>query len=386
MKIKDYLFAVWRNIRPVQRTSKHYHWLLRNGFAEVANDYAVVCDAEGYYPTEEITHCERCGQLYYHDDTQEVQVSNSRWEMWCDECRNNNAFWCSGSETWYSDDEYRSVEFDGELYEESNLPDAYWDEDEDDGSEPVRGLLDYHSDTRTRNGWRKYDANHDLFGVELEMRGTTHLYLEDLCKKAHELKFIPETDGSLHKSHSLEVVGYPMPLKDYRKGPWAEFLKVARGRSEGWNAGKGYGIHISIGRTQLTPMEQSKLVHFFTKNKSFCEMIAGRASGNWAHYNSQRWSVGRMSTTDRYCAVSLRNQDRIEIRAFRSTIDPASFLKNVQFVAACMQFVRENGAMDLRDATFWKFINHKSHANRYRELITHPRVVKYIEQNNFSAI
>jgi hypothetical protein len=382
MKIKELMWLAWQRMTPSQRTLKHRDWLVSQGFDEAADNYSTVADGNGFYSTEDIQHCDHCDEDYAHDCLEEVQISRNRWEMWCENCRDNDAFWCNGSEQWYSCDNYNSIEFDGETYEENNAPDEY----SDDCDEGARGLLGYHADTRTRNNWRKYDPTRDLFGVELEMRGTSLPHLECLCDKAHQLKFIPETDGSLREAYSVEIVGYPMPLKDYRRGPWAEFLKVARGRSEGWNAGKGYGIHISIGRTQLSPMEQSKLVRFFTDNRNFCEVVAGRKDGNWAHYRQQRWLVGRTPYTDRYCAVSLRDQSRIEIRAFRSTIDPASFLKNVQFVAACMEFVRENGALDLNVHTFWRFINHKSFANRYRELITHPRVAKYIEQNNFSAI
>jgi len=392
MKLKEYLRLAWVNAEATKRDATVLDWLDSKGIVDV-NLWVYCEDTRGIHHVEDSYLCDHRSEYYSSDDGfQVVMARRGSEEYWCRNTISSRAFFCEISEKYFSRDYYECVyvagtnqyvclewndgehiwywESDSSYHTEPEPEDDWDDEDEDEDETGDCGRSGYHSDRSTRNQWASSTPrNADVFGVELEMKANDGSDLEDICYRAAGNGFISEYDGSLDERLGVEIVAPPMPLAKFRKGNWAEFMDGIRRLGIGWDAGTGYGIHVSINRTSLSPIRQSMFLRFFPQNQAFCETIAGRRANNWCRYNFQPWGVSKLSETDKYLAASIRSRHRIEVRIFRSTLKFSSFLKNVQFVAALVEFVRNTSPRRNTSEEFVKFVSHKSRRNRYRELL-----------------
>lgn len=380
MKLKGYLAAAFNNTPKEDRTEKVYQWLIAQNIID--EDNYVKDDIDGHYliRDKEAFVCDRCSSVHrYESDLQSV-ILNGRGdeEMWCDDCRGDHAFYCENLGRWYSSWTFSHIDVEGMTvcYEANDDDVYYWDSDDryhwesepDEDDEDEHGRSEYHGADRSH--WKTHDPNFDLFGVELEMCANDTSDLPNICYQARDQGFLAETDGSLNASRGVEIVGFPMPLKDFRNGAWKSFINSVQGTAKAWQMGKGYGIHVSIGRHTLTQSQQALFIRFFPENQTFCEKIAGRESSTWANYNLNGWTSVKASALDRYDAASIRDRKRIEVRIFRATLKWSSFLKNVQFVAALVEFVRVCSYRDIKGSNrFCEFVTAPANANRFRELV-----------------
>jgi len=377
MKLRDYIRKVWKRIGPSKRTVELRDWLVAQGII-YEDEYLVTYDGDIHY-TDDVFYCDHCSDCHHCEESRTVIVSRrGQEEQWCDCCTANNAFFCEHSDNYFSDNNFSSVEVDGYTvcfeWNEDNLfywesdGDYHWGPEDEDEDEESSGRGQYHGDQYTRNLWKKHDPFTDLFGVELEICAKDKTCLGEICSDARDFGFLPESDGSLSEQLGVEIVAPPLALRTYRNGPWALFLDRTRNKAIGWDAGTGYGIHISLRRSSLTRLQQLKFLRFFPLNRKFCEKVAGRAGNGYASYDVMTPWTSRPDT-GRYAAAAIREGDRIEVRAFRSTLKASSFLKNVQFVAALVEFVRACSVRDINAEAFCAFITHRSRRNRYRELV-----------------
>lgn len=387
MKLKEYLRLAWVNASAGDRKPEVLAWLDSKGIID-ENLWVECKDTGGMQHVEDCYLCEYYDRYHASDDDfQVVTVRRGNEQNWSGEAVSNHAFYCEMSEKYFSSREYDCVtvvetganvcrewndeyvyfwDCDGDYHDEPE-PDEDGDDDDETSS---CGRSGYHSDSYTRRQWASSTPrNADVFGVELEMKANDESDLEAVCNRATRSGFISEYDGSLDERLGVEIVAPPMPLARFRKGHWADFMHGIRRLGTGWDAGTGYGIHISVTRTTLTRIQQSMFLRFFPQNKAFCEAIAGRKSNNWCRYEMPRWNVSTQSDMDKYLAASIRSSSRIEVRIFRSTLKFQSFLKNVQFVAALVEFVRNTSPRHNTAEEFVKFVSHKSRRNRYRELL-----------------
>lgn len=385
MKLKDYLRKTWENLSPSRRYQKAlvHEWLEESGIID-ADDW-VSCEDNAIAHIDDAVYCNYYEEYYSTDDGfMSVKVSRGRYESWSSRAWENHAFHCDWTNEYYANDHYTCVEVsetgDYVCFEANECELYYWDSDGEYHNEPepdeddVRdcGRSGYHSDSSARKRWSNIgnnSKNADVFGVELEMKANSQSDLGDICARANGCGFLAEYDGSLDEALGVEIVAPPIPLAQFRKGVWSEFMDGIRRLGTGWDAGTGYGIHISITRSTLSKAQQSKFVRFFADNKAFCEAIAGRKETSYARYQRQSWKVCDCYETEKYLAASIRSENRVEVRIFRSTLKFSSFLKNVQFVAALVEFVRQSSLSRNTAVEFIKFASHKSRCNRFRELL-----------------
>lgn len=387
MKLKDYLRKTWENADADDRY-KHlnlFTWLCARDIID--SDDWVVCKDRAIAHIEDAVLCEYYEEYYSTDDDfRTVNVRRDRAQYWSNRAWENHAFYCDWQNEYYYDGDFQQVlvnETGDYVCLEANEDDLYyWESDNEYHNEPepeededdVRdcGRSGYHSDSNARKRWSNIgntSKNADVFGVELEMKANSQSDLEDICARAAGCGFLSEYDGSLDEALGVEIVAPPIPLAKFRKGVWSEFMDGIRRLGTGWDAGTGYGIHISITQSTLSKVEQGKFIRFFADNQAFCEAIAGRKETSYARYHRPSWKVGVLGETEKYLAASIRPRNRIEVRIFRSTLKFSSFLKNVQFVAALVEFVRHSSLSRNTAVEFIKFASHKSRCNRFRELL-----------------
>lgn len=196
-----------------------------------------------------------------------------------------------------------------------------------------------------------------VFGVELEIlcKSDKKDSVKTVCNLARKHGLLAEHDGSLNRDYGVEIVGPPFPMEDYSKtddkgefnGVWATFLKSILGYANGWKAGTGYGMHISINATALTEAQKGKFNYFINSSRALCETIAGRPESSYAKFMNRSLAKHARANGDKYQAAgmtpkssSARNE-RIEVRIFRSTILYERMLRNVQFCDSVVQYIRQ---------------------------------------------
>ena len=69
-----------------------------------------------YYAEANLAFCERDEVWCEREDVFEVYTSESHTESWCEHARDNFAFYCAGTDSYYESASFESVEIDGETY------------------------------------------------------------------------------------------------------------------------------------------------------------------------------------------------------------------------------------------------------------------------------
>jgi hypothetical protein len=187
---------------------------------------------------------------------------------------------------------------------------------------------------------------------------------------------IVKEDGSLN--NGLEIVSVPASLRWHRENV-VPFLATAQSYLSGWPH-NDCGIHVHVGKKQLSELQQSRLVRFMhgDANQRFLTGVAGRDPNTYCNRGGVVKSVGAFKQEQhigRYQALnfSTRNYKTIEFRIFRSNVSPAGFMKNLEFVHAACQWARFTSDRDLGHASLIDYVRKERHA--------YPSLVRFFESN-----
>lgn len=328
-------------------------------------------------PKDETWKCEKTGKIY-SNSVESITVYVNRWstEEWCPDAAETHAFKCNHLDEYYSTSYFNEIEVDGEyICKEANYENLYyWNADDEYHWEPEPDeedeydIPDYHDENRP---WEGKDFGKELvFGCELEVEATdSRVKVKEI---ANSFGLIGERDGSLDETDGIEIIGPPLKLEDYSKEDsfWLKFLKKVKDEANGWDAGRGYGMHVSINRKALSDFHVGKLLVFINSNQELCTKIAGRGQTDYQRYSYKTIKDGRKYYGDKYEALAIRDGNRLECRIFRSTLKPSSFLKNIEFVAAAIEFTRFSSCNKLNTDSFksWLKKNTSSYKNLARKL------------------
>lgn len=317
------------------------------------------------------TYCDCCQEYYPNDETRYIE---DREEYLCDECYNGSSYFrCEECGHYFSEDVLRTDD-DGNFYCEECFDKispimAYTTKVED-----VAGVKLFQKTVEDKKDLKLF------YGIELEVvadddfresvNHTKELLGEEniICKK----------DGSLD-SGGYEIVTAPMSYNRHHEF-WRKFFEVD---NNGKHYAKGLssfntdccGIHIHISRKALQLSDICKIVFFIneTSNTPFVNFIASRASNDYAQIKRKTLSdlqsiqkFGRLGYNDRYEAVNLSNEETIEIRIFKGTVEQISFFKNLEFVDCLIKFVRNKTFLQLSYDEFLKFLG--KYKDKYKNL------------------
>lgn len=348
------------------------------------------------YPADSAQSCDRCDNWYKKDDDfYDVWVSRRRTEAWCEDCRDNHACYCSYSERSFDDsDQLDSIEVDGDLCCEQFCEGSvyYWESDESYHYDPEPedeedDIPSYHELARP---WDSKPVTGLAFGVELEVLAKENR--REIYEIAKDNGLLCETDGSLDDRLGAELIGPPLKFEDYKKPDsiWNKFLEQSRGKCLGFDAGTGYGFHVSINRQALGHLHCGKLMVFVHSNKALCQKIAGRSSEQWARHTHKKISSSFRKGEDgsyrpleegnKFEALAIRSQNRLEMRIFRSTLNKEGFMKNIEFVHASISYTKDASFRKLTEGDFmdWLSKNRKTYKNLHAKLF--PATVAVSEE------
>jgi len=224
-----------------------------------------------------------------------------------------------------------------------------------------------------------------FLGVELEVEVARDYSRQDKAADVSDVfgSFaITKHDSSI--AHGFEICSSPASL-DYHTLAWNRFFND-EDTLDGLRAfnTKTCGIHIHISRAPLSSLQIGKMVVFIhnPENRKFIQRIAQRESNRYNNYVDGRKLTDATPKNcvkfQRHTAVNLLNPATVEIRIFKSNLSQSSFLKNLEFCQALVDFTWP-GAHSVSESKQWK--NFTRFVNKRRK--AYPHLHAYLVEYKF---
>lgn len=300
----------------------------------------------------------------------------------------NDSYW-----DWRDDDEGSGIHPDGQPYEDEEDSEKYgvYGYGSHPYRQPHRGYFDeptFASDTNIPIGME--------FEVHIEGQPL------DALRRAGNLDWILERDGSLDHTHGVEIVSPPLC-----RSQWEDTLPrlIEALQSEDTTAynppcGNEYGIHLTIHRQYLTPLQEVRLSMFLLaeENGDFVRAIAQRwdiysanYQGSIGSYDKSRQKVrsigglrnGKLDYGNgKYSPLNLKGAPETglaEFRIFQSSVRTNTIRKNMEFVWALHAWTRKSALTGIswhhEDFVRW-LADHKKE---------YPTLVEYLSRPSFGV-
>lgn len=361
-----------------------FEMLSSTTYYEDLNDYVRQCDdCQTYTLGDDLHHsehadrdfCESCCDEYVWSDEMndylpedEACALYTRRSSWRSRSANDWVTRGYGRGSCYEHPDDPEVFFDEDLYY-ALFPD---DEDEDDSHSTSGGNLgDYHRTTRDFREVVTPGSPYPALGVELELyaKGSR----SEVVREVRELPdgHICERDGSLDPHQGFEVVTRPFGKPEWgddKGGVAQRLLDVcqAHGAIGYTELGGMYGIHVTVHRRHLSSLQEARMLMFMSAepNASFVRAVAQRCNiyhadldmGSLAAYRQRVSTLGGLGRSQRhldadgsvryrrkilgrgkYAPINLK-EELAEFRIFQSTTFGPSFMKNLEFVWALIEW------------------------------------------------
>lgn len=181
-------------------------------------------------------------------------------------------------------------------------------------------------------------------GIELEIGGNKDVNKVNLFAANFENDFFYiKKDRSIPK-YGCEIVTYPATL-EYHKSDKSGWKKILDGAIKfGF---KSYdiddcGIHVHINKNYFNSIEIAKLDCFVNKNYELFTKFARRTSKYSSFLCKPYYLYGSPLNVNRHCAVNLCNENTIEFRIFKGTLNYNSFIAILELVYCVSEFVKKD--------------------------------------------
>jgi len=223
------------------------------------------------------------------------------------------------------------------------------------------------------------------FGVELELvckkiqqeieksNNFSEKFQEEIDELAEETypafssDCIFKKDGSLDAA-SWEIVTKPLSLSGQKEFWTPQIFKylISKGLIS-YNT-KCCGMHVHVSRKSLSLLQIAKLVKFIynKENYKFIKKIAQREEKGYAEFSSNKsFSYVKDKNASKYSAINLCNENTIEFRLFKGTLNHNAFHKNLEFCDALIDFCAPSVSGVKESKEWWSFTEYLS-INRKR--------------------
>jgi hypothetical protein len=318
---------------------------------EIAEHFDFVQVSSGHFiHSDYVCRCDHCDAQEHEGNLTEVYVRDNNSEQWCESCKNNQTFYCEGSDCHYYVRFHRSVCVDGYTYHVDHAPEDYSDD---------KDVSDYHA------GARRYfpQESERCYGVELE------IYFPSIDnRRAFCAEFFPsfpewraERDGSLTSS-SAEIISPPLPMAEYRDGGlWPKLCALARAHgAQGWRHRASHGIHVNVDLRELgSPAGEyldddvvARFVAAINNLPDLSRRVAGRDRFYSADYQKTDKTTAKyiVGSSEKYAAVRVRSRACAEVRIFGANLNPSGILRTVEYCDAMLEFSR---AESTESVVYW---------------------------------
>ena len=165
-------------------------------------------------------------------------------------------------------------------------------------------------------------------------------------------------DGSVNDG--FEIVTMPLTLEEHKK-VW--LLIEGTDLLADASADGSCGHHIHIGRSSITSLDASKMLHFLNSNNNipFIVRWAGRPPNRYCQveqiYSASVRLPSAWSVNDRYRRFNVVNRNSYEIRMFSGTKDSQLILSRLSSVEDFVKWIKQTPAksktLDYKDFMEW---------------------------------
>lgn len=254
--------------------------------------------------------------------------------------------------------------YDSYLYSCDECGDQYWDGNDhycesDSDSDGV--IHDYYYKPRPYFFGKRVDERL-YFGVELEVENRSNESTQDLAEMVQEAlgeRVYIKHDGSL--DDGFEIVTHPHSLQAFHKEfGWESFQRFRKEGLRSWDTGTcGLHVHVSRNafgvpydnRTTRAEYIKSRQTHeikfiklIYDNERQICR-IAGRKNPEYANFHDKGKIVSKVKWNDtvggRHAAVNTNNDNTLEVRVFKGSLQPARVLAAVELVHAAVEYTRD---------------------------------------------
>ena len=329
---------------------------------------------EEYYSS-----CDECGSSFHNDDLNRASNTSNDTILVCDSCRDDDYCYCDGCDR--------------------NVHSSMYDCDDDRCERCIggsSGIKSYGYKPRPKF-FKVSDNDNTYLGLELEVecKPTSTKTHKDMVRAidCEELYF--KRDGSL--DDGFEIVSHPMTISYIKqnKSKWSNMLHELR--SSGYRSydTSTCGMHIHISKNAFTTWHLYRFMKFFVDNSDFVTKISQRKVDNldkWAALTDNPREGGKEYTQEslmykakkkrgnikRYLAVNLQNDNSVEIRIFRGTLNDSSFFKNIEFVQALFDYTKSIAETDMSLKSFLSFIKDNNEYPYLRKFIADKNINPFL--------
>lgn len=329
-------------MKNMDRVCEHCGAIIGDGEWHTVDGYGrITCEA----CSQDMCYCECCDNYFKADD---IRTVHDRYgdivQFVCSDCAETYYRQCSECGRWYTDSA-----FDGSSDVCANCtPDV---------------ILPYHAHNPNGlqfHGSTEYSFINGYIAGELEITGLDNRAAADILEACGGYEFCHfEHDCSVD---GAEIIFQPRTIESWEAvrpaiNSMYDILKEYDCTSE-----RGNGLHVHISRTAFgsTNKEQAEAIVKFMRlfsgdNHMRCCMIAECSSTDahdWARdcgqYSKEaQKEIAEYHSGDRYIAVNVSNDDTVEVRLGRSTMDIDKFYSWIHFIVA---MVRRAETITLKEA------------------------------------
>lgn len=188
------------------------------------------------------------------------------------------------------------------------------------------------------------------FGIELEVDGNGNF---EIVEKLESDCLYFKHDGSLDRG--FEMVTHPLSWSWIQENErtisyWLTTLKEAGWRS--YDAGT-CGMHVHLTAEAFSTLHLYKFLKLFYEYPDFTFAVSRRARSSlyrWASLDRDKSKLVRCARDkkaddraweSRYTAVNLEHRGTVEVRVFRGTLEPRSFIANLSFLKSAFDYTRD---------------------------------------------
>lgn len=342
--------------------------------------------------------CDDCGDLVVSEDMVEV----GRRHYICARCYDSDYFTCDSCDQIYHNDYYGSDGYCRDCSESE-------DEDEDDSS-VLNGYQQSYREwviTHEKKGYPFEEA--PALGMEIEVysesRYATVSALHEFSRGSEWglPRLLLERDSSLDDVCGFEIITHPMGLYEWQTSGPLLVQELRRLNVVAWDATGGqYGIHLTVSRQFLSPLQEARLMMFLAAepNINFVMAMAQRPSIYSAALNIGQ--LGRptislvsprglnpknrngkyqkkMIGAGKYAPINFKDT-LAEFRIFQSTLHPQSFMKDVEFIMALIEWTNPMSATGSAwfYEDFLRWLQKRPMARKH-----YPSLIAYLERDRF---
>jgi L-rhamnose mutarotase len=277
--------------------------------------------------------------------------------------------------------------------------DRYGDDD-DDGSSSSKEIIRSYNYKPTPKFYKVSENDNVYLGIELEVeRGDSNVTHKAMAEMVSNDFLYFKSDGSLN--NGFEIVTHPMTISYIKKhkNVWADILNLLRSNKYRSYDTRTCGMHIHISKNAFTTWHLYRFMKFFVDNSDFVTKISQRKIENldrWAaltddpsestkEYTQETLmykAKKKRGNSKRYLAVNLQNDNSVEVRIFRGTLNDSSFFKNIEFVQALYDYTKSIPDPDMSLKSFLTFIKDNNEYPYLRKFIADKNINPFTNNQN----